>query len=288
MRPWMLLSVLVIACGDKDEPIEEDDEAGDTAIDGPECVVDADCGSAEICESEECIGGDRNNSVDEAETLLPDDVADGFFINPSGDEDYFSYNSNGGEFIRVLVSSPDESKSDVDVYDTYVTLRDPDLRVIAEVDNYPTGARLSSYDSYLYAYLSEAGTYTLVVEDNGTYVGKSAYGDSKYEYSLTVETWGRHTEDEDSADDPGYTLDMDTANSYYALGVALETKGDVDYVELELPFNNTPFYVLGQVDVLDGVEPSMRLLNESGEPLIDASPISGTSTAYRPIISSGR
>ena len=29
---------------------------------------------------------------------------------------------------RVAVVSPDESKSDVDVYDTYLTLRDPDLR----------------------------------------------------------------------------------------------------------------------------------------------------------------
>ncbi|MFT5686555.1 MAG: hypothetical protein ACI8RZ_007511 [Myxococcota bacterium] len=288
MRPWMMMLVLMTACGDKDQPIENDDEGGgDTVIDTQECDSDGDCGSSDICEDNECVDGDRNNSVEEAETLLPDDDSDGYFINPSGDEDYYSYTSNGGEFIRIAVTSPDESKSDVDVYDTYLTLRDPDLRVIAEVDNYPTGASLSSADSILYAYLAEAGTYTLVVEDNGTYVGESAYGDNRYEYAISIATWGQHTEDEDAADDPGLSIDMDSANSYYAIGVALEEEGDIDYVELNMAFDNNRFYVLGQVDVLDGVNPQVKLHTEDGETLMDVAPLSGGASAYYPATQDG-
>ena len=97
MRPWNLLLVLLVACGDKDQAIEDDDEGGDTSVvDTLECETDSDCDSAEICEASECVGGDRNNSVEEAEVLLPDDDTDGHFINPSGDEDYFSYTTDGG------------------------------------------------------------------------------------------------------------------------------------------------------------------------------------------------
>ena len=287
MRPWMLLSVLMMSCGDKDQPIEEDDDGGDTAIDTLECESDSDCDDSEICEDNECVDGDRNNSVDEAETLLPDDETDGHFINPSGDEDYFSYTSDGGEFIRVSITTPDESKSDVNVYDSYLTLRDPDLRIIAEVDNYPTGATLSSADSILYAYLAEAGTYTLVVEDNGSYVGESPYGDSRYEYALSIATWGQHTDEDDAKDDPGISIDVDNANSYYALGVALEEEGDVDYVELNMPYDNNRFYVLGQLDVLDGVDPQVRLYTEDGEPLMDVSPVSDGKMGYYPSTQDG-
>ncbi len=287
MRLWMLLPVLMVACGDKDQPIEEDDDGGETVIDTLECETDSDCGSAEICESNECVAGDRNNSVDEAETLLPDDDSDGHYINPAGDEDYFSYTTDGGEFIRVAVTSPDESKSDVDVYDTWLTLRDPDLRVIAEVDNYPTGATLSSADSILYAYLSEPGTYTLVVEDNGSHVGESPYGDNRYEYTISIATWGQHTEEDDALDDPGLSIDVDSANSYYAIGVALEEENDVDYVELNLPYDDNRFYVLGQLDVLDGVKPQVRLHSEDGETLMDVSPISDGRLGYYPSTQDG-
>lgn len=286
MRPWILLLALTQACGDKDEAIADDTGTHDPIVDTVECETDSDCDSTEICEVNECIDGDRNNAIEEAEALLPDDTTEGHFINPAGDEDYFSYTTDGGEFVRVVVTSPDESKSDVDVYDTYITLRDPDLRVIAAVDNYPTGASLSA-DSYLYAYLSEAGTYTFIVEDNGTYVGTSAYGDDRYEYSLSIETWGRHTEEGDEAKDPGYAMEMDSENSYYALGVALEEADDKDYVSLELPFDNNRLYLLGQLDVLDGVKPQAKLYSEDGEQLMDVSPISGGASGYYPITQDG-
>ena len=34
------------------------------------CAEDAACGTGQICEAGECVDGDRNNSVDEAESLL--------------------------------------------------------------------------------------------------------------------------------------------------------------------------------------------------------------------------
>jgi len=289
MRLWMLLPVLAVACGDKDQSIEDDDDddSDETIVDTLECETDSDCDGSEICEASECVPGDRNNSVDEAETLLPDDESDGYFINPSGDEDYFSYTSDGGEFIRIAITSPDESKSDVDVYDTYLTLRNPDLRVIAEVDNYPTGAALSSADSILYAYLAEAGTYTLVVEDNGTYIGESAYGDNRYEYSIEISTWSNHTEEDDAVDDPGLDIDMESANSYYAIGVALEEEGDSDFVALDLPYDNNRFYVYGQLDVLDGVNPRVQLHTEDESTLMDVSPLSGGALGYYPSTQGG-
>ena len=285
MRHWILLMVLAQACGDKDQSIDDEDSGSpETVIDTVECETDSDCDSTDICEANECVAGDRNNSIEEAEALLPDDTTEGHYINPAGDEDYFSYTTDGGEFIRVVVTSPDESKSDVDVYDTYITLRDPDLRVIAAVDNYPTGATLSSADSYLYAYLSEAGTYTFIVEDNGTYVGESSYGDDRYEYSLSIQTWSQHTEESDAADDPGYVMDMESENSYYALGVALEEADDVDYVSLELPFDNNQLFILGQLDVLDGVKPQVKLYSEDGDQLMDSSPVSDGKIGYYPLV----
>ncbi len=280
----MLLS-LVISCGDKDSPIEDDGGSDDSGTVLPDCTTDTDCEDYEICEAEECLDGDRNNAADEAEELT--DSIEGQFINPAGDIDYFTFTSEGAEFVRIITVSPEEEETDV--YDTYLTLSGPDGAVVASVDNYPTGGSVSSGDSVLYAYLHEAGQYTIAVEDNGPYVGESAYGDDYYEYSLSVSTWSRYTEEDDAYDDPGYELNLssDDDYSFTAIGVVLDSPGDVDYVEIDFPVDESRLYILGQEETPSGLTTSMKMYDEDGEVVMSRSPIGDGNFTYAPILDDG-
>ena len=176
----LVLALVLFGCG-KDEPIEDGstgvgsgdggDEGGD---DGGEydCESDDECSSWEICESQECVDGDRNNSLDEAEGILWDDATSGY-INPADDVDYYTFTAEGGEYIRVSVTNDSEEG------DTVLVLRNPSGKTHAVVDNHPTGGSVSTYDSVMYAYLDEAGTWSLSIEDVGSYSGSVAYAREK-------------------------------------------------------------------------------------------------------------
>ena len=145
-----------------DKPIEPDQTTEEPSDeDSLECELDTDCIGSQICESNTCVDGDRNNSPEEAQSLLWDDPTTGF-INPAGDEDFYVFTSGGGEYVRITTTQ------NFDGADTVVTLRNSAGQVVAWSDDYPTGSSISTFDSAVYAYLAVADDYVLTVEDAST------------------------------------------------------------------------------------------------------------------------
>ena len=90
---------------DKSIPVIED--TGTTIVVDEGCSTDNDCAQGLICENTECIDGDRNNALEEAESLLWEASKSGI-INPAGDVDYYTFNAEGGEYIRVYTVSGED------------------------------------------------------------------------------------------------------------------------------------------------------------------------------------
>lgn len=284
----MLSLAALSACGDKDVSIDDSTDT-EPEDDGVECVEDDDCNDWEICEDSVCEDGDRNNSADESITLAWDDgPSREHYINPAGDVDYFDISSPGGEYLRVRTITPE----DEDGYDTIVTIRDPDQRILARVDNYPTGAVFTSSDSTIYAYLPVDGTYTIEVEDIGSVSDSDdleAYGSRDYTYTIQVDTWGSGTSEDDASDDPSleYEFTASDAGSYWPLGVALETEGDVDYVNFSFPYDNARFILYAQSDSYNDAVPLVRIYDADDNLVSEMSDITGGRDKYTPALSAG-
>lgn len=274
MRLAPLLALLLACTGDTAPGTDKDGTGGDGGDDSgagtAECTEDTDCESTQICEDNDCQDGDRNNGAGEAVAIVWDEGVAGE-INPKGDSDYFSFIAEGGEFIRInSVLSEDIDIEETD-YDTTLTLRDSAGKVVAQVADYPTGAKVNSYDAILYAYLPTAGTYTIEVEDVGTYNdSRDAKGGDDYDYTVTLTETSSHTRETDAFDDPGISVDIAGGSTLYAVGVALETAGDSDWVDLSFPYGEAGLYVLGFAD-MSGLEavPEVRLYTREGVVLTD-------------------
>ena len=197
MRTFLLpfLLTLSLACSG-DQGIDEDDDQdtiddGDGDDSGPvddSCATDEDCPSWSICEESECIDGDRNNSVDEAERLLWDDSIDGI-INPAEDVDYFTFEAEGGEFVYISIEDDEDEDTDL-----VIVLRKPNGKVLAMADNYATGTSVTGIDAGLFGYIPEEGSYSVSVEDAGSYYsGGDPEGNEDYRYSLSLDKYGRTT-----------------------------------------------------------------------------------------------
>lgn len=285
---------LILACnGDKppggDTPAEGEGEGEGEGE--PECTADPDCGDGRICEDESCEDGDRNNEFDEAETILWDAEASGT-INPVTDVDYFSFEAEGGEFIRInsALSEEDRETADELGYDTALTLRDGSGKVVASVNDYPTGGRVNTYDAVLYAYLADAGTYTIQVEDLGTFDGsKAPEGDPEYGYTISLAETGSHTRETDAIDDPSLDVDISGANTLYAVGVVLDEAGDSDWVEVNFPYGEAGINVLGAFD-LGGSDayPEVRLWSDDDEMLTDKVGVGPEGVAFYPSMEDAR
>ncbi|MCB9780324.1 MAG: hypothetical protein H6742_17295 [Alphaproteobacteria bacterium] len=282
-----LLLTLALACGDK--PIEGTDGDGGDGGDGtsgPECTEDSECADYEICESESCIDGDRNNDIDEAETVLWDDE-DGTqgYLNPEQDVDYYAFGADGGEFVRIrTVHEYGEQGGD-----TVITLRSPSGKVVTFSDDYPNGGSTTGADSTIYAYLASAGTYTVEVQDRSTYYDlEEPIGDKDFAYTLTLETWNLHTDDTDAADDPSVELTFDAANSYTAIGALLETPGDSDFIAIQHGISDAELVVYGVVDLTGSdADPSVRLWSDGEEVLLDRQGLTDYGYAAYPYLPSG-
>ncbi len=251
---------------DEDDEDDEDDGGGgggdDDGDDGggsegegeaADCADDDECAEWQICEEEECVDGDRNNSTDEAEVLnLLDGSSVSTYINKAGDADYYSFSSEGGLFIFAFTDDHEDVGETDPVPDTFMTLFDPEGNVVTSVDDFPNGASVNNMDSSMWAYLNQPGTYTLKVEDANPFNGNEAWGGREYTYTLNLETWSQATYGETSVDSPatfgedGLTL---AENTYYAIGVVLENVGDVDYIAVNFPYNDALMYVDGMEDL---------------------------------------
>ena len=249
----------IIAC--KDQTISTDTADLKPLVEG-ECVIDSDCINGQICEENECLSGDRNNNVEEAVTLLWDDSVTETF-STAGDVDYFSFSTPGEEYIRLL------TQTDYEDGDTVMVLRDPNGRVVTWSDDFPTGTRVTSIDSVIYAYLEEAGTYIVSVEDYNTYFQTGdEFGSTLYDYSIYLEDWSRHTSEPDSIDSPSIELEIDQENSWTSVGVLVQEEGDVDYISIDYNIESTHFYISGIVN-LDGsdLQSFLQLYDEDNNPI---------------------
>lgn len=277
-------SLLALAACHKDETIPEgkDDSGQDSGVPDTSCEGDDECADWEICEGGECVDGDRNESPEQAETLLWDAEVQGW-INPDGDVDYYAFTAEGGETVRVATTTEYEDA------DTVVALRKTNGKVVAWADEFATETSVTGVDSVVFAYLAEAGEYFVSVEDVGTwYDGGEPAGSPDYAYALTLEEWNRIAEEKDSFEAPAYTVDLDEDRLWSSVGVLLETEGDVDYVEIVHGADGANLFLDGNQD-MDGSDAvtRVRLFDAAGTLLSDKSSVGPDHYALYPVAPAG-
>jgi hypothetical protein len=293
----MMMLSLLLACSD-DKPIEDagSDGGGGDGVDGggadgggSACGEDNDCGDGLICEGGTCVDGDRNNSVEEAEALLWSEEASGA-INPAGDVDYYSFIAEGGEMVRIYTVTNNEYDGEAGLYSTVLTLRNPAGKILTQVDEFATGSEISGKDSVLFAYLAEAGSYIVTVEDVGEYSGEPPQGASDYTYTLTLEEWGEAPSEPDSPEEADYSLLLDEERIWYSVGFLIEEAGDVDYFGLDSSIEDLVFYLDGN-DNIEGsdISPQVRLVRSSdGAVLSDKLNVGLAGYMYYPHLQAGQ
>ncbi len=278
MRPTITASIILAATifGSTVSCSKGGDETGDTSEIPPECVEDSECDGFEICEDEECIVGDRDNSPEDATSLLWDNETSGTIQEP-GDVDYFTFNADGGEFVRISTAT-----SGSVLTDTIVTLYTPSGKVHQVEDEHAAGSVLDN-DTLLYAYLPESGAWFLAVEDiNGA-------GSTNADYVVSVIEVGGASSETDSMESPAYTFDATQANSYWAIGVVLEEDGDNDWIEVGLPWDNCPIYIYGSTYTAGtDANPTVELFNAEGERLARKEGLGPDGSVVYPEVSGGK
>jgi hypothetical protein len=265
----LLVGILMIGCSGDVKP-EDNDPNGNTSTEDLGCDSDDECGTGTICEAEECIDGDRNNSAEEAETLLWDDSITAT-LNPSGDKDYYTFTARGGEYIRLATTTSLESG------DTVMVLREPTGQVVTWSDDFPTGSAVTSLDSVIYAYLAYEGEYLITIEDYASYYNSGeGFGSPMYEYELSLSSWGNVTSEPDGFADANFTSEVDTTSMWSSIGVHIQSESDSDYIQIEYSAKTEDgddakfLYVNGIVN-LDGSQltPQVRLLDSENNILSD-------------------
>ena len=230
------------------------------------------------------MDGDRNNAIDEAESLLWDDPVTSW-LNPAGDQDFYSFTAEAGDYVRITTATEYEDGN------TVLVLRNAAGKVHAWVDDYPTGSGVSTFDSVLYAWLPEAGTWTISVQDAGSYyTGGDPVGDPDFTYELRLSIWSGHTSEEDAGDDPSYEITMDATNTWNAIGVALEEDGDTDHVKVILNLDDVELRIAGVVNIDDydsGASPRVRLIDSDGVTRSDKSGLGPDGYAIYPFLERG-
>ncbi len=260
----MILFLLLVACG---EQVTDPRDTDDT----PECTEDVQCDDASICgENDSCVLGDRDNDIQSAATVFkttnPADSpsAEGV-IQTRGDVDYYAFDALEPQWVRIQTVS--EFPEDLD---TVLAVLDASGGLHAWVDDFATGS-INNYDSVLHAYLPTAGTWYITVQDRGTWFNleDEAY-DEDFVYQMSILDFTNTTTETDAADNPSADIDITSGGSIYTVGVNLEEAGDVDYITVQLPYNNAPIevYALSQ---LPGSDARIRvtLTDETGTVLSD-------------------
>jgi hypothetical protein len=296
---FIFVTLLSLGCA-KDEPVNADGSSdggdGTDGADGSDgstdggCSEDADCDPWQICEEGSCEAGDRNNSVEEAQSLLWEDSREGR-IMPAGDVDYFSFEADGGEYVRISTTLEDaviEAGGD-----TVLILRDESGKLVTSANRFATGTAITGVDAVAFAYLAEAGTYTITVEDDGTNGADPdgvETGFSDYVYTVALQEWGATTFEPDSAESPQYTIDLDTSRIWSTVGALLESDGDVDYIGLEVRgiVGGELLFVDGNQDMEGSdLRSRIRLLDSSGRAYTDKLDVGPSDYALVPFVEPG-
>ena len=225
-------------CG-AEKPVDSGDPGVDTDVAEPECEDDEACDRGQICVTQTCEDGDRDNAFPEAAPLFQETPVDGE-INPAGDVDYYAYASKGEEWLRIE-TTPDEVEGGLD---TVVTVYDAGGGVHAVVDDFATGT-VSTYDTVMSVWLPTAGTWYVSVQDLSSYDpdAETLRGGRSFDYTLNVKPFTRFTEEVDAADDPSAEIELADGTTIYAVGIVLESPGDVDWVDVSLPYALAPLEI---------------------------------------------
>lgn len=242
---WILLT----ACTGEPEPQDTQ-----PVVDDP-CTADTECDVWKICDDAgECVVGDRSDAPEDAQSLLWDTPEPGYLQSPD-DADYFSFETQGQEWVRLQTTSEDN--------DTLLSLYTPEGKLHAREDNHPLGS-VSTYDSVLIAYLPTAGTWTLRVTDVEGLGVPSTAG----RYTVEVTGFSAVTQESDDLDEPSLSIQLDSG-SINNMGVLLETEGDEDWIELLLPTDPSPALFIGPQDARETtLTPLVELYLPDGTPLL--------------------
>ena len=276
----LLLTVLLTACtsSTKTNSVEENVLPEPTGEADLGCEGDDDCADYEICVEEECVTGDRSDGFSDAEDIVAStsdvDNAVSGHINIDGDKDYWRYVSSGGEFIQATIDKPDipeDTPEGALVPDLFITLYDPDGLVVTSADGYANGGSVSDADAVLYAYLSRAGDYVMVVEDANARNGRGTLSGPDYAYRLEVRQRMGTNGLESSTEEPirfessGSTGIQMTTTSWRSVGVLIDEPGETDYIAVLFDQDNlnpdidadpegTPYTWTDGLFRIDGVE----------------------------------
>ncbi len=286
----MLIWIALVGCRDV-SPENEDTPSTNTTTETAICEFDTDCSDGSICEDidgeMDCIDGDRNNTPEEATSMLWEDSVTEF-INPAGDVDYFTFTARGGEHVRIVTTS------DFEDADTVVTLRDETGQVLTWSDDFPTGSSVTSLDSVIYAHLPYAGEYLISVEDYYAYMNSdNAYGNPNYEYTLNLSMWTQATQEPNSFEEP-LGLTLEDTNLWNSVGFVMDSEGDSDWLEIEYSAkdsdgNDAKFLSIAGMIHLDGsdLSPLVRLYNAEQELLAEIEGVGPDGTLLYPNMSEG-
>lgn len=230
---WIGCCWVCLACNGDPKRVGDDDD--DVATSG--CEVDDDClPFVEICgDAGTCEAGDRDDAFESASPLfLGDDQAKHGVLATAGDVDTYAYESPGDEWVSVR-TVVDDGAAEAGL-DTYLTLHRANGAIHAQIDDFPVYPfRVTGFDSVLYAYLPEAGTWYVSVQDATTLDpgAEDAYGED-FAYDVLIrEAFG--AVESDSAADPGAALVLPDGDTIFTIGIVVDAPGDVDYVTIETP-----------------------------------------------------
>lgn len=235
MKIWhgsLLLAIALGACG-KDDEVEETD---DPVLPQPDETTDtsADTGGP-VADSDNDFG---------AATPLELDVDRDGVISPAGDVDWYSLEVDEPTWIRVdTITQGDRTYN----LDTGVKIWSPSGDLYAYMDNYATGT-VGTFDTVLYAYLDAPGTWGITVEDVYTfYPGYEDYirGGPDFTYTVGVNLFTSITSEPDGPGDPSAEVLLESGASIFAVGVNIETAGDVDTIAVETQVPGFPLEVWG-------------------------------------------
>lgn len=253
------------------------DDTGTLPTVDDSCESADDCADWEVCSDDsECVVGDDNDELDSAEAILWEQILTGY-LQTDGDQDFYSFDADGGEWVRIDTIA----QGNTDELDTVVTLYDPIGKVHHVEDDHPSGS-VSTYDTVMYTYLPDGGTWTILVEDvNG--VGATS---SRYDLELREVTNG--VDGADSFDDPGYVLDVEGSGSIWAIGVLLEEDSDEDFLRLDLPYDDCPILLVGsQGERGSEATPTVELYTDQDQVLLRKEGLGLDGTAFYPEVDGG-
>lgn len=282
MRFHLLLCILglgLLACpaepsddDDATEIVPPGDDDDDTPL--PQCDEDSDCRATaglEICETDtfQCVQGDRNNSIAEAQVLAWDQ-ADRQHIAPAGDIDFFRINATVGDLPRIRATAEDGG-----ALDTVIRYYDREGTEIAFNDDFERVGGVAP-NSILHTGVPATGAVYFSVEDRRSFIGDPADPpeggeDSAYDVDIARAGFGLGASMQsvlEPNESPGDALVWDLAEyrTNYNLGGNLEFAGDSDFLAIDVapgevlrlygfPFGGTAGLTRVTVWMPDGVTP---------------------------------